>query len=106
MSNDILAEQLGQLVVKYAIEEGQHDNKAIIKLCGSLLECPSGKAFRRGLLIAVNQYFHYRINLRDSHFQMWANYLFFISSICSTLNLSTDEGKFFNLYVFKKECFM
>jgi len=94
MSNNALADRLGQLLAKYGIEEGRqlNNNKQLLKICTNLMDCPSANSFHCGLITAITHYFECRDQLRLLHFTVWINYLYFISEMCLAVKQSYKDG--------------
>lgn len=93
MKSDQLAEALGLLLTKHAIEEKpKQSQRTVARLSAALMDCPSGAAFQRGLLAALHQYFECREQLRQTHMKVWTAFMGFLSDVYAHVGFSYEGG--------------
>jgi len=89
--DQILATEIGELLSKNLIEgDGNQNRRNGLRVCTSLLSCPSGFYVQQGIINALERYYETRGQLRSTNFQVWNNYLFFISEFFSSFGKGYD----------------
>uniref|UniRef100_A0AC35TGH2 MIF4G domain-containing protein n=1 Tax=Rhabditophanes sp. KR3021 TaxID=114890 RepID=A0AC35TGH2_9BILA len=91
MTDCKVASELGQFLVKFAVEENRVEAKNAARVAAILIDCPAGEPFHQSFLTGLKQYFECRDQLRESHFKIWTTFIHFITDTFAHIGF-TYEG--------------
>lgn len=89
----MLARDVGQSLVHFAIEEKRQSGRLVARICAALLKCPTAEAFHAGFISSIHQYYESRSQLRRNRFKAWINFLNFISDLYASVGFNY-EGEY------------